>query len=355
MPVCLPAMALRVALLTPFAFPSVRGNAVTVERIARGLRQSGVDLRVWDLSVTPEAVIEREVEGFRPGVVHAFHAHRVGPLAQRLARRCEVPLAVTITGTDANHDLFDPERAAGVRRVLEGAAVIVIFHESVGARITGALPDVAGRLVTIPQSALFPDGGTFDLSARWSVPAERILFVFPAGIRPVKQPRRPLASFDRLVQRRAEVRLLYAGPVLDPDEGELLLRELDRRPWARHIGAVPHEQMRSLLDQADVVLNCSISEGGMPNSVVEALAAGRAVLASDIDGNRSLVEDGVTGFLFRDGAELEANAERLAADRALRQRLGAAGRQLVERRYPPHREIEGYLGVYGRLAPVATA
>ena len=93
----------------------------------------------------------------------------------------------------------------------------------------------------------------------------------------------------------------------------------------------------------------------MSNSVLEALAAGRPVLASDIDGNRSLVEDGVTGFLFRDTTELEVKAEQLAADRALRERLGLAGRDLVERRYPPRREVESYLGVYARLAPVASA
>jgi len=47
-------MAARVAVLTPFASPSVRGNAITVERITRGLRQRGVELRVWDLSEVPE-------------------------------------------------------------------------------------------------------------------------------------------------------------------------------------------------------------------------------------------------------------------------------------------------------------
>ncbi|MEK7838497.1 MAG: glycosyl transferase family 1, partial [candidate division NC10 bacterium] len=115
-------MTPRVAVLTPFAFPSVRGNAITVERIARGLRSRGVDLRVWDVSAAPESRIEREVLAFAPTLIHAFHAYRVGPLALRLARRAEVPLVVTLTGTDANHDLFDPERAAVVRRVLEGAA-----------------------------------------------------------------------------------------------------------------------------------------------------------------------------------------------------------------------------------------
>src|SRR5262245_26259545 len=84
------------ALLTPFAAPSVRGNAITVERVARGLRARGLDLEVWDLSAVAEATIEREVEAYRPALIHAFHARRAGPLALRLARRLEVPLVVTL-------------------------------------------------------------------------------------------------------------------------------------------------------------------------------------------------------------------------------------------------------------------
>src|SRR5688572_28444346 len=110
----------RVALLSPFAFPSVRGNAVTVERIARGLRERGVTLRVWDLSALDDATVAAEVDEYAPSLIHAFHAFRVGPLALRLSRRAEIPLVVTLTGTDANHDLFDPARAPVVRRVLEG-------------------------------------------------------------------------------------------------------------------------------------------------------------------------------------------------------------------------------------------
>src|SRR5262249_57887033 len=173
----------RIALVTPFAFPSVRGNAVTVERIAGGLRRADVDLQVWDLSITPEAVIEREVEAFRPGLVHAFHAYRVGPLALRLARRHEIPLVVTVTGTDANHDLFDPERAATVRRVLEGTAAVIVFYESLGARIAAALPDLGGRLAKVPPAALFSDGPAFGLAAPWEMSVWGVRFVFRAGSR----------------------------------------------------------------------------------------------------------------------------------------------------------------------------
>jgi glycosyltransferase involved in cell wall biosynthesis len=287
--------------------------------------------------------------------VHAFHAFRVGPLASRLARRLEVPLVVTLTGTDANHDLFDPARASIVRHVLEGAGRLVVFHASIAERVAGALPDLRERFAVVPQAAAFGDGQVFAIDAHWPLPAGRVLFLFPAGIRSVKRPRWPLQPFDALVARRPSCRLLYVGPVLDAREGEVLAAALRGRPWAKHVGAVPHAAMKSVVAASDVVLNCSLSEGGMANSVLEALAMGRAVLAADIEGNRSLIEDGVTGLLFRDEAEFLAQAERLVLDPGLRARLGAAGRGLVERRYPPEREIEGYLEVYRQLMPVPTA
>ena len=346
---------MRLALLTPFDFPSVRGNAITVNRIARGLRERGVELQVWDCSVVSPAQVEQEVEAYRPALIHAFHAFRVGPLALRLARKLEAPLLVTITGTDGNHDLFDPDRAQTVRRVLEGAFVVTVFHETMLTKISKALPDLAAKMVVIPQSAWLEEGTPYLLADRIALTPDAVIFLFPGGIRMVKNPLFPLASFDRLGLRFAHLRLVYAGPILDPDEGERLLRDLAGRRWAAHLGAVPHRQMKSLLEASDVVLNCSLSEGGMANSVLEAMACARPVLASDIDGNRSLVEDGVTGFLFRDPEELEAKAARLLGDAGLRRTLGLTGQTRVRALYAPERELEGYLAQYHRLAPARSA
>ncbi|HEU4367067.1 MAG TPA: glycosyltransferase [Methylomirabilota bacterium] len=343
------------ALLTPFAPPSVRGNAITVERVARGLRERGANLNVWDLSRTAEADVERGVEAYRPALVHAFHARRAGPAGLRLARRLEVPLIVTLTGTDANHDLLDAAHAALVRRVLEGAAAITAFHASIVEGVAAVLPDVRTRLVVVPQSVAFASDVPVDLAARWRLPPDRVLFLFPAGIRPVKGPRTPLGPLDALAAADPRVRLAYAGPILDGAEGAAWQRALAARPWARHLGEVPHAEMASLLRQADVVLNCSVSEGGLANSVLEALTLERAVLASDIPGNRGLVVDGVTGLLFRGGRELAAQAARLVRDAALRERLGRAGRALVAREYPPEREVDGYLEVYRGLVPILSA
>jgi glycosyltransferase involved in cell wall biosynthesis len=166
----------------------------------------------------------------------------------------------------------------------------------------------------------------------------------------VKQPRFPLRPLERLRGRFPGLVLLYAGPVLEPDEADALFAELAGRPWARYLGAVPHPLMPALLERADVVLNCSLAEGGMANSVLEALALGRAVLASGIDGNRSVIEDGVTGLLYRGEADFAERAAALLGDPGLRRRLGEASRRYVASHLAPDRELDGYLAVYAQLA-----
>jgi glycosyltransferase involved in cell wall biosynthesis len=262
---------------------------------------------------------------------------------------------VTLTGTDVNHDLLDPARRAEVRGVLEGAAAITAFHPSIVEHVAGHLPALRPRMAVVPQAVRFERVEPYDLDARWRLPADRVLFLFAGGIRAVKGPRLPLGALDALAAADPRVRLAYAGPVLEPALGEALGRDLAARPWAAYLGAVPHAQMASLLERADVVLNCSLSEGGMPNSLLEALALGRAVLASDVAGNRGLIADGVTGVLFRDADGLAAQAARLAGDPALRARLGAAGRALVEREFPVAREVDGYLTVYRTHVPIPIA
>jgi glycosyltransferase involved in cell wall biosynthesis len=311
-----------------------------VARIARGLAARGVDVQIHDASAgaPPSA-------GARPSIVHAFHAHRAGPAARELAATHATPLVVTLTGTDVSHDLACPETAPAVRAVLTGAAAIVAFHDSVAAAVRDVVPEVAARLVVVPQGvALGPAEPARGAPAITGDPC----ILFPAGIRPVKQPLRPLAALDGLARERPGLRLWYVGPVLDQAEGRRLDEALAGRPWARHLGSVPHERMAGLLDAAHIVLNCSRSEGGMANAVLEALARGRAVLAADIPGNRSLIEDGVTGLLFDGDARLAAQAARLAADPALRARLGEAGRR-VAARFTPDREIDAYLALYERV------
>jgi glycosyltransferase involved in cell wall biosynthesis len=336
---------MRVALVTPVALPTVRGNAVTVSRLAGGLAARGVEALVIDLARTPSPGVR--LAALAPDLVHAFHALQGAPVAARHAEATGAPLVITLTGTDANHDLFDPERRAATIAAIRAARALVAFHGTIREKVAREVPDAAGRIEVIPQSVALGDEPYAGPPLPPRSPDE-VRFLLPAGIRQVKNVLFPLAPLRALAARHP-VRLVIAGPVIERAEGERLVAALAFEAWATYVGPVPHAQMGSLLDQVDVVVNSSRSEGGMANSVLEAMARARPVLASDIDGNRSLIEAEVDGLLFRDAAGFERAAERLVRDGGLRRRLGAAAQAKVRRLYPPEREITLHVELYRRL------
>ena len=86
-------------------------------------------------------------------------------------------------------------------------------------------------------------------------------------------------------------------------------------------------------------------------SAIEALAAGRPVVATRVGGVPDVVRDGVDGFLVEPG-DVDGMAERLsqlAADASLRHRMGEAGRASVHERYSVERLLDDVDRLYRRL------
>jgi len=131
-----------------------------------------------------------------------------------------------------------------------------------------------------------------------------------------------LTSFDP--QAFAELVIVGDGPNREQVQDELAARSLGGR--VRLLGE--RDDVSHLLADADVFLLASRSEG-LPLSVIEAMAAGLPVVASDVGGLRELVRDGETGTLVPPGDPVAlADALRpLLADRELRRRLGMAARE----------------------------
>jgi glycosyltransferase involved in cell wall biosynthesis len=140
--------------------------------------------------------------------------------------------------------------------------------------------------------------------------------------------------------------VLYAGR-LSPEKGVLELLDAARGlslvvvgdgplrgsiPQAR--GFVPHAELVGCYERASVVV-CPSRREGFGVVCAEAMAYGRAVVATAVGGHLDLVEDGVSGLLVppRDVSALREALERLLADRALRERLGAAARERVRERF----------------------
>jgi glycosyltransferase involved in cell wall biosynthesis len=96
-------------------------------------------------------------------------------------------------------------------------------------------------------------------------------------------------------------------------------------------GALSEEGALAQIAAADVLVLPSLMEG-LPVVLMEAMALGKAVIASRVAGIPELVEDGVSGLLFTpsDWKELQARLKLALGDGALRQSLGRAGHEAVE-------------------------
>ena len=342
------ATPLRLSLITPHYLPAIRGNSITVDRIATGLSDRGAAVKVVPLDrMTPEEALAG-LRDFRPDIVHGFHATASGPLALESGRVLGAPTVVSLTGTDVNQDLDDADRSPLVGGVLAEAEAIVVFHEVIRQRVASRLPAAAPKLHVIGQ-AVRCRPGEFDLRGRAAIGPDAFVFLQAAGIRRVKNIPAIIPALTALQARHPHVRYVLAGPVLEPEEGARVRELLRPLPWAVALGAVTHHELWAILASVDAAINSSLSEGGMSNAVLEAMSQGIPVLAADIEGNRSVVADGEDGFLFALEAEFLDKAERLILDPALRASLGRRARQKISARYPPEAEIDGYLRLYQSL------
>ena len=121
------------------------------------------------------------------------------------------------------------------------------------------------------------------------------------------------------------------------------------------IGNVPHAQVPDYYSVIDVLVyprqRMRLTDLVTPLKPLEAMAMGKAVVASDVGGHRELIQHGVTGLLFRadDVTALTREGIRAAMDRDLREKLGRVGRKHVEeeRRWPEI--VSKYLPIYNRL------
>jgi glycosyltransferase involved in cell wall biosynthesis len=89
----------------------------------------------------------------------------------------------------------------------------------------------------------------------------------------------------------------------------------------------------------------------MSNTILEAMAARRAVVATAVGGNPEIVEDGVTGYLVPAGQEepMAALIGRLLSDPSLRGRMGAAGRARIEAEHSMTGMVRAYSDLYEEL------
>lgn len=304
--------------------------------VGASLRGAGFGAAVFRLAA--------ELRRVRARIVHAYlaQANVVGAVAARVAG---VP--VTLVSKRGLHRYPRVIDRWGCRLANRLADRVVVNAEAVRAHVERVERCPGRKIVVVPNG--------IDLRR---VPCA------PAGREARFGHRHVVGTVGRLAREKGQADLLAAAPrvrAVVPDTGFVLVGDgpvwADLERQARALGiddAVHFLGARSdgphVLPSLDVFVQPSHLEG-MSNSLLEALAAGRPVVATDVGGTREVITDDVTGVLVeaRRPDALARAVVGLLQDSERRRRLGAAGRAHVESQFTARSMFERYSALYREL------
>ncbi|MGA9913254.1 glycosyltransferase family 4 protein [Paraburkholderia sp.] len=205
--------------------------------------------------------------------------------------------------------------------------------------------------------AIAPSRFMADVVTRWRFPKERVTVLYngvdPNNFQPVPDSGGYALFLGRLIhdkglltlaeaQRGTDIRVVVAGT--GPLE-ETLRRDY---PWLELVGYQSGDALRTLVEGASFIVVPSLVQENCPMAVLEAMASGKAVIASRNGGIPELVEEGTTGLLFESGNadELRLKLQTLGSDTTLQAEMGRAARAKVQRDFSLQKHNESLLRIY---------
>ncbi len=286
-------------------------------------RRSRLDLRGW----------LRLVRYLRSEEVDVIHAHKFGSnvWGAVLGRLCGVPVIIGHEHTWS----FEGQR---LRRWLDRwivghlSDVVIAVSEADRKRMIEIVRMPPERVVFIENGIRAPTVGDGE-AVRKSVGIDRDapVLVSVSVLRPQKALDVMIRAFAILRRTRPEVRLLIAGQG-DREPLSALVRELDIEEAVAFLGF--RRDVDNVLAAGDIAVSSSDYEGS-PLAVMEYMAAGLPVVATEVGGVPRLIEHGHTGLLVprRDPQALASALEHLLGDRVLARAMGERGRERQQREF----------------------
>ena len=300
--------------------------------------------------------IVRHLGQLKPDVVHS-HSSKAGILARRAAWRCGVPVIVhTVHGLP-----FHPYQSWWLNRLyvrLERRAAgrshaIISVADAMTRQALAAGVGERGQYCTIYSGMETGDflrrpPGADAFRAGLRLPREAILVTQVSRLAELKG-HEYLVAAARQLPANMHFCLVGDGALRGRIEGWIDSAGLTGR---FHLtGLLDPSRIPAVMHATDILVHCSLREG-LARALPQAMLAGVPVVSYDVDGANEVVLPDRTGFLLppRDVDGLAGAIARLAADPALRARLGSAGRELARERFSAATMVEQIEKLYQRLA-----
>lgn len=294
--------------------------------------------------------VARAVSRYRPDVVH-LHSSKAGAVG-RLARWAapSTPVVYSPHGyAFAGHFERGLERRAyrAIELALAPLASRVLCVCEAERRLAAAIgPASRTRVVHNGVAVAPPPRGASGEHGHGPV------LVLAAPLRPGKGIETAIDAMPRVLARHPTATLLIAGGGAESGALEHRARSAGLDTAVRFLGEVA--DTAGVLGGADVVIHPSWAES-FPYAVLEAMAVGAPIVATDVGGTAEAIEDGRSGVLVppRDPVALAAAAGALLDDRQRAAGMGRAARERAGTRFTLASMVEGTLGVYAEVSDAA--
>ncbi|MEM8866021.1 MAG: glycosyltransferase [Planctomycetota bacterium] len=187
-----------------------------------------------------------------------------------------------------------------------------------------------------------------EVLAELGLPSDAYLIATVANLEPRKRVKELIWASDLVRVLHNETWLVVAGQGPEAPSLARFARMSSEQDQVRMLG--PRDDVPRLLNAADMLWHAG-DETSPPLAVLEAMAAGRPVVADDTPGCQLAVRDGETGRLAPAGGRAERGRATvdIIEDAALRERLTAAARETIAQQYDADRMADDYAAVYREL------
>lgn len=374
---------MKIALLSEKYTPDLGGLAISAGRLGESLVSAGHDVRLFAPTPSLPPSIEQSQ---RPGgvrvarfgahkrvddtlvdwfelivaehkrepfdLIHAFFLPMAGFVGAYAGKYLSVPSVVSIRGNDIERAAFDPGKFSHVMYALQNASALTTNASSLAQKAHAFIDrDIQVIPNGVDAERFKPMEKNESLAETFNLQPSTFTVGFTGELR-AKKGMAALLSGCAQAAKKLSLSLLIVGEVREGEDKKFFDEFKITNPQLpiTITGQISHKDMPAYYSLMDVFAHPSLRDG-MPNALLEAMACGKAVIATPAGGALDIIEDGKNGMLVNvnDANALAEKILALLVDPEKRESLGKNARDFVMSKFKPEAELAANLDVYRTL------
>jgi glycosyltransferase involved in cell wall biosynthesis len=262
-----------------------------------------------------------KIRAIKPDIVHA-QDFTIGVPALVIKKILKIPYVVWGRGTDVNRS--SPFFRIIIKLLIQNADAVLALTEDMRKNL---------KKINNTEICVVPNGIDLD---EYNTPISCIknkkIILFVGRLHPVKGVPYLIIAMKSILDKIPDSKLLLVGYGNEKEMLEALTIQLGIQKHVEFVGKVTPEVVKTFMQQSDVFVLPSLSEG-FPNVILEAMACGLPIVASRVGGIPDIITNEINGFLVenKDSDEMADKIILLLGDDSLRRKICDINKNLVKK------------------------